>query len=301
MFQRSPKLKYVFAFSWLALTMGIAIWWVFVLHNIIVRLEAGVIDWSEYLPKLKNMVFWEGLSLVVLILIGAVPLLFLIYREEANIDRIRKFFLAFSHDLKTSMASLKLQAEVLQESIADKSINESNVKSVVDRLLGDTERLHLQLENSLYLARSDSSKLFIQKVSLSDVIESMRLSWPDVIVHVHGKMGSLQTDRQALEGVLNNIFHNSLNHGQASEMHISITENDDLVEIDFVDNGLGFKGDFSILTQPFTHYNPSSGSGMGLYISHAIIGSLNGSFSICPELVQGSGFAVRVSLPKGVS
>ena len=60
--------------------------------------------------------------------------------------------MAFTHDLKTALASLQLQAESLQEDWPDAASNPN-----LARLLEDTVRLGVQLENSLFFAQPDGA------------------------------------------------------------------------------------------------------------------------------------------------
>ena len=305
MFRRHPRLKYIFALTWLAVTLALAVWWIYTLNSIIASLESGVQDWSKHIPTLKNMVFWEGISLIFLILVGAIPLIYLIYTVDVNTQKIKQFFATFSHDLKTSMASLRLQAEVIQEGLEKSPLDSAegrSMREVVDRLLGDTERLHLQLENSLYLANEDNQQMFIQDVDVKSVVLGLRQNWPQLSISFEGDDIKVKADRRALEGVLNNLCHNSLIHGEASQLTVTATDLDDqLALIKVWDNGKGFAGDLHSLAHPYVRHNPSSGSGMGLFISKSLIQSMHGRFNLPQgESLSQNGFAVEIVLPRGM-
>ena len=63
------------------------------------------------------MLVLEGTTLVGMLVAGGVALLGAIRREQRRRRDMRAFFMAFTHDLKTSLTSLRLQAEALREDL----------------------------------------------------------------------------------------------------------------------------------------------------------------------------------------
>ena len=116
-------LKRTLIFSWLTLTLTLAGWWLYFGLEQVVE------------PKYRQMLIAEGLVWMVLLVAGAVGLTLLVNKEERQQKRIRQFFAAFSHDVKTAIASLRLQAESLKEE------EESANQPVLDRLIAETVRL----------------------------------------------------------------------------------------------------------------------------------------------------------------
>jgi len=69
--------------------------------------------------------------------------------------RWKDFFAAFTHDAKTALASLRLQAESLREDFAG-----AEPSPLLDRLLSDTLRLQLQLGEFAFSGESDAGRAF---------------------------------------------------------------------------------------------------------------------------------------------
>jgi signal transduction histidine kinase len=147
-----------------------AVWWFRFSGENIALLEHLQPERMDHWQRQYRMIFWEGGSWIILLVLGGAALIALVQRESARVRRIREFFASFSHEIKTSLASLRLQAEALK----DEHIN----SPILDRLIGDTVRLQLQLENSLFLASQDSLQLYIQPLALDHVLERMREQWP---------------------------------------------------------------------------------------------------------------------------
>ena len=67
--------------------------------------------------RVTRMLVLEGAMLVGMLVAGGVALLVAIRQEQRRRRDLRSFFMAFTHDLKTSLTSLRLQAEALREDV----------------------------------------------------------------------------------------------------------------------------------------------------------------------------------------
>jgi hypothetical protein len=83
-------------------------------------------------------------------------------------------------DLKTSLARVQLQAEGLREDWPEPPGQEA-----LDRLLHDTVRLQIQLENSLLVAQPDG-RLLSERIDAANAIARLAQDWPELQVRVTG-------------------------------------------------------------------------------------------------------------------
>jgi hypothetical protein len=253
---------------WLVFSISFAVWW-FVLSmehiSTLARLEP---DQMAHWQRQQRMMFWEGSAWMILLAGGAAALLALVRREKRRGRRIREFFASFSHDVKTSLASLRLQAEALAA--------DHQSSPILERLIGDTVRLQLQLENSLFLSSEEELKLFIEHVRLSQLVERLREQWPGLQVQREDE-AILIGDERALRTLFSNLAKNSVVHGQASELRVHVEPGSKgRVRLRFEDNGEGFEGSVEELGQLFHRPKTSSGSGLGLYISRLLVERMGG-------------------------
>src|SRR5262245_2507384 len=167
-FDPSPyRLQYVMAAGWLILTVSLGSWW----------LAVGL----YLLPsRLHRMYIWEGVAFISLLVAGGVVILAAIRREHRRRQALRTFFLSFTHDLKTSVASVQRQADGRREAWP-----ESAARARLDRLLHDAVRLQIQLENSLFVAQPDG-RLLRERIDAVRAIERLALDWPELAVTVRG-------------------------------------------------------------------------------------------------------------------
>lgn len=278
----SPKgsLKIIAVVVWIAMTTALAGWWfIFALR---------LIGQSPDLERQHRMLVTEGASLFVLLIFGGCALLYSISRENKRAKQIQIFFSSFTHDLKTSLASLRLQAEALEEDLKD-----AGQPKLLRRLVKDTVRLQLQLENSLYVANPESAALYIEEISLKTFFESLSLQWPDLQLSFNGR-AVVKADPRALESVFKNLVQNAVVHGEAKQVTIHEEDRGDSVTLKIEDDGRGFIGTPEQVGKPFHKHHGSSGSGVGLYLVKSLVSKMGGEarFEFHPQ------FAAFVSLPK---
>ena len=280
--------------GWLVFTVSLSVWWM--IHGLkqVERLQLGqAIDLPEVV-KNQRMLHWEGASLIFFVIIGGVGLLYFSLREFRRHQQVQEFFATMTHELKTPLASLRLQVEALSEDLAG-----TPHEKLIGRLLNDSSRLELQLVNALYLASlRDSDQLCLENIPLESFLESVKGPWSEVDVKLKGKP-VVSADARALEGVLKNLFQNARVHGKATKISVHgekvKTDHGSMVRLSIHDNGQGFSGDRKKLGELFKRHTATSGSGIGLYLTKRLVEGMNGEieFDINP---QGKGFTAHLSL-----
>lgn len=268
------NLKIFFVILWMLVTMALAGWWAFFTVDIINQLGETSVQINQYIQQKQNMIFWEGLTWMALLFTGGVSLIYLINRNQKNTQSLKDFFAAFTHDLKTSLASLRIQVESLQEDLAEHSEN-----PLMKRLGRDAARLELQLENSLFLSRLEDNAFYLEVVSLKKCIDRIKYQWPELNIELNQDI-KFCCDSRALDVVLRNLFQNSVVHGKASRISIVTSEEASKVNIIICDDGSGFHGNTSKLGKNIQRHKSESGSGLGLFIVKKIMTTLGGSMSV---------------------
>jgi signal transduction histidine kinase len=134
--------QYAAAASWMVFTVALALWWM--IFGLSQARQLGALEGpgAAQVSHVARMRVWEGTVLVGMLVAGGVALLVAIRLEQRRRRDLRSFFMAFTHDLKTSLTSLRLQAEALREDTPDAAANPN-----LQRLLKDSVSLQLQLEN----------------------------------------------------------------------------------------------------------------------------------------------------------
>lgn len=289
---KHDRLRYALAVSWLAVTVSLAVWWLLFGLSQARELQqtAGM---SMRAESVQRMLLWEGVVFIALLLGGGIALLLAIRRERERRRRVQDFFTAFTHDLKTALASLRLQAESLQEDLAASPATRS-----LDRLTKDTVRLELQLDNSLHFAQPDA-RLQSEDVDISALAARAAMDWPELDVVIEPGLLA-KGDERALLGVVRNLLQNAVLHGGAQRVTISGTRQPGRLAVRLADDGRGAPdGVRRTLTAPFERLSATSGTGVGLYISQRLLSRMDGRLVV--EAAPPSGFAIVIDLKEAAS
>jgi len=273
--EQKDRLRFGLAIVWLVFTISLASWWlIFGLRqaDTLARIDQG----RSQSPAVHRMLVGEGAALIASLILGGAVLLYGIWRERVRHSAIEEFFAAFTHDLRTSLASMRLQVESLQEDFLDRG--EEN--PLLDRLMKDSVRIQLQLDNSLFYANRRTGKLFIERLSLRSTVESVAREFSDLTVSLQGERVVL-ADARALEVVLRNLFQNALVHGHADAIQIRLDDaGGSKVAMQIEDNGSGVSNDAAQLGRLFCRPTSHSGAGVGLYISRRLAKRMNGLLTL---------------------
>lgn len=276
---RRNRLQYVAAVAWLGLTVSLASWW----------LALGLGSLPE---RLHRMFVWEGIAFISLLIAGGFALVVSIRRENRRRQALETFFVSFTHDLKTSLASVVLQAEGLREDWPA-----GTARTALDRLMHDVLRLQIQLENSLFVAQPDG-RLLSERVSASSAVRRLADDWPELEVTTTGDADVL-ADARGFDTIVRNVIQNAVVHGGALRIDVRIEAGTagEPVRLTFSDNGCGVAADvLPHLGRPFHRAGPTGGSGMGLYVSRELAERMRGGL----RFTTGSGapgFTVVLELP----
>jgi signal transduction histidine kinase len=287
--RKHSRLAILLVALWVIFTVTLTAWWLIFGLRQLDLINQSNLENAVQLHRHYQMLLWEGGILIASLLGGGLALFYFARREQKRHAQVEEFFAAFTHDAKTALASLRLQAESLQEDYANSGPN-----PLLDRLLSDTLRLQLQLENSLFLVNLTRGKFFLEPITLSSCINNLTRHWPDLAIRQSGD-AVVMADARALESVLTNLIQNAVTHGQASEIEIKIEQARGRAAIRIADNGRGFAGEFDQLGKLFVRHGRGSGSGVGLYIVRQLVKRMNGT--VVFESRAESGFVAKFDLP----
>ncbi|TGL79601.1 sensor histidine kinase [Leptospira yasudae] len=292
--------RILFAIVWLLATVSLGIWW-FLLGLKLTNTVAGLsskLDASAasenllLLERQSRMIKMEGTFFLLMLFLGGATLIWFSYRETRRNKMIHDFFSTVTHEMKTPLASLRLQAESLQEELPN-----HHESKLLQRLLMDSVRIESQMNRAMYLASLTRSEiLYIEKTNVREIFLSIGEDFPELKIDLHSLENVFVfADRKALESIFKNLAENSLKHGKATSLTVrSERQRSGQVLISIVDDGSGFDGKYKGLGVPFYRHGSSSGTGIGLYIIKKLMNKMKGSMKIVPQEI---GFRVDLILP----
>ena len=208
-------------------------------------------------------------------------------RLKADFDRERSFTSNVSHELKTPVAVILGQANLLRR--WGKNDSEQLEKSL-NTILQETHSMDSIISNLLQLSRIESGKIIpaTEKVSIQKMFfrlkEEFKAINKDMTIQFEEKpLQEIYTDSELLHQVFVAIISNSNKFiKQNPLLELKCTQTENQTTIGLLDNGPGFEE--NVLPHVFerfyrgdsSHNRSAGGSGLGLSIAQAIIKSLNG-------------------------
>lgn len=271
-------------------------WWLYLIFGMSHRLQ--VLEGTDSGPNILRLILWEGSAFILLLLFIFVFFIVLFYKDTKKNKSIHFFFASLTHELKTPLASIRLQSEVIQ----DEALKLSNERlgKLSNRLINDSYRLESQLDNILQLSRLErGGNLNLSSINLSGLIENISNLYKDKLTFNFNFLNQekdyeIFCDQFLIEIVFKNLIENTISHTDSKNIWIELNEVGNYLEMTYKDEGV-FTGNLKKLGNLFYKFNSAKGSGIGLYLSKKIIKRIGGRFEIKKE--NGPSLNFHISFP----
>jgi len=273
------------------LICALGTWWLYLIVQYGGKLSSVI--GPEESTRVITMVKWEGLTFFALLLLLTASLLFLYFKDIKKTKSLQAFFASMTHELKTPLASVKLQSEVIADSIdridfqklaQDKVYYDKlseRVNRLGERLVEDANKLETTMDKILQLSRLEGGgNLHLIPVDLRSVFETV-LARHGKDLDVHTQWNHTQQilgDEFALTLIFKNLLENTLIHGQQKKVWIETKDTLEGVQMVYEDKGK-FLGDIQKLGTLFYKHNSKKGSGIGLYLTKTLMNKMQGTWS----------------------
>ncbi len=219
-------------------------------------------------------------------------------------------FIAFAaHELRGPITVIRGYVDVLTGELAD--VLQDDQKELFRRLTVSANRLSGYINNILNTSRFDRRhlRMHLSETSVASVYETIRDDMDLrssaqnrlLSVSIPDGLPTIAADTASLGEVFANLIDNAIKYSnEGGSITVSALSKGDTVEINVVDRGIGMPGSVvSNLFQKFYRSHRSretvAGTGIGLYISKAIVESHGGNISVRSE--DGHGSTFTISLP----
>lgn len=280
---RTLRWFYILTAVWVVSLLSLGSWWlylVFKLHTIVKKLNLpNLASDSSFL----NMIKWEGTFFFIFLVLLGISLFILYFRDMKKTKAIGAFFASLSHELKTPLASMRLQAEVIKDLIEDETHDHDQLSNLTRRLIEDTYKFESELEKSLQLARIEQDgTLNLSPIQVERLIKRQQQKIPAPLnINVKAEVKEILADEMAMSVILRNLFENTLRHNPSStSVEITITQEGPWAQITYDDFGKKFEGDPNKLGSLFYKFNSIKGSGIGLYLVKQLTKKMSGEFHV---------------------
>ncbi len=229
-------------------------------------------------------------------------------KNEANkeSERLRTLILdSITHQLRTPLTSIKGAATTL---LGRNDINPADRQELLTIVDEESDRLNRLVGQAVEMAQIEAQEVHMNftPVAVADLVQTALESCNAVRANhpINVKLGTLPNiaaDPEMIGKVLCNLLENAAKYSRAeSPIFISAEQKDGLVAISIADRGIGIDPTeqtliFDRLYRSRAHSSTTSGTGMGLAISRAIVESHHGNITVTSQPDHGSVFTF--SLP----
>jgi two-component system phosphate regulon sensor histidine kinase PhoR/two-component system sensor histidine kinase VicK len=225
--------------------------------------------------------------------------------EDDSLD-----FIAFAaHELRGPITVIRGYLDVLSDELEPK-LDQDQVE-LLNRLIVSSNRLSSYVNNILNASRYDRRhlKVHLSEDSIAEIYDTisddmkLRASAQNRLLSVHlpDDLPTVAADRGSVSEVFGNLIDNAIKYSnEGGAVNVTASVDGDFVKVSVEDHGIGMPGNVvSNLFHKFYRSHRSretvAGTGIGLYISKAIVESHGGTVSVRSE--EGKGSTFEFTLP----
>lgn len=249
------------------------------------------------------MITGEGSVFVGLLLLGILQIRKTFKKETALAQQQNNFLLSVTHELKSPIASAKLQLQTLEK----RELDRAKQKEIIANAISDTERLNNLVENILLAAKIENSVYTLHK-ELIDLSEYLNEGLKKTISSFHYKHRvdlqiepgiQLAIDRTSFPSIILNLFENAVKYSaEHSTITIVLKSQADKIFLQVIDEGIGIDNkEKSRIFEKFyrvgdEEIRKTKGTGLGLYITDYLVKQHQGTITVKNNTPKGSIFEI---------
>ncbi|WP_437872898.1 AAA family ATPase [Sorangium sp. So ce363] len=236
-----------------------------------------------------------------------------LYTEaQEAIERRDEFLVVASHELKTPLTSLQMQAQAIERLLRRRSLADvppERIEAMLRILDRQTSRLGRLVDELLDVTRLHAGRLSLARAPVDlaalagEVVERMRPQLAASRCRTQLDLGAPVVghwDPDRLEQVVINLLSNAMKYGAGRPIFVGVRRQAERALLVVRDEGIGIaEADQGRIFERFERavsVRNFGGLGLGLYIARAIVASHGGSIRVQSKLGAGATFVVELPL-----
>jgi two-component system, OmpR family, sensor histidine kinase MtrB len=232
-------------------------------------------------------------------------------KELADLSLVQQRFVSdVSHELRTPLTTIRLAADMLNDSRAD---FDPSTARAAELLHAQVERFEVLLTDLLEISRYDAGSVQLEREPTSlahlteDVIASMQQladqHGVDIRLVAPGGYSPVEMDPRRVRRIVRNLIGNAIEHSEGRPIVVTVDSNQDAVAVGVRDHGLGLAPEHvERVFDRFWRADPArartiGGTGLGLSIALGDARLHGGTLAVWSEPGRGANFVL--TLPRG--
>lgn len=231
-------------------------------------------------------------------------------QAEKALEMKNRLLTTVSHELKTPLTTLMLNAELLKKR---EKIGESNIN--MRRILDSSRKLLRLIENLLDYADLESGKLTIEESlfnpaeiidEVSEEVRSLVVAKNLTLEIISTSLHPIVMDSRLIRIILYNLLTNAIKFTSKGTVSLNVSIISNQLVIKVADTGLGISKENQLrIFEPFEQlefirHKGLTGVGLGLAFIKGIVEALNGRCEVYSEVDKGSIFTVTLPFASSV-
>lgn len=226
-----------------------------------------------------------------------------LYQEEMS--ELKKNFLnLFSHDLKTPIAKILAQIDILDS----KSQSGEQLDDGFAKIRKYSHDLNSHVKNILKISQIEANRLAIKKQPC-DINELIKSTFSNLqplaseknitLIHNLEPLFSINCDKDLVQQIILNLVENAIKYSpDNTEVKVTSSEENDYVIITVSDQGKGIKeADQELIWKKFSRLDErAEGTGLGLYLVKYFVEAHDGAVFVTSNENQGTKIGFKIPL-----
>lgn len=208
------------------------------------------------------------------------------------------------HEIRNPLTILRGYVDVLEQELEGK-LDEQN-QQYFDRLSVSSQNLSTLMSNVLNVVRADQNQLTLTlreeqwNTTLTQIVDGLReratIRDKDLVLNISGNLPNVAVDKVSINEVITNLIDNAIKYSPATSRTIwvdSVLDPDGTILTTVKDQGVGIPD--SVVPNLFTKFhrnhrnqNSVAGTGLGLFLSKALVSAHHGNIWVKSKEGQGT-------------
>lgn len=271
-------------------------WWAYLLVELTAKINTPDAQLKQFL-----MIVGEGLVFFSLLIIGLWKIRSSIQKDIEMSKRQNNFLLSVTHELKTPLASNKLNLQTL---LKRKTLDRGQQEQLLSQAIEENNRLEEMIENILTATRIENHhfKLHLEECNLSEKMALITNNWAKNRINIQFNIMDniiCKVDLFIMKTVLHNLLENAYKYaGKNAIIEVYLKEEKNLLIWGVKDNGTGIPQKYrkDIFNKFFRIGNEETrgqrGTGLGLYLVKNLLNFHEDVIMYLPNEPTGSHFKI---------